>query len=81
MRSQSCMPSDGQANGGELSSRMSKMDEYQRRRETCEANAASAPSPELGDIWRTIAMSYAFLVELELRRETGPLALPLPGKQ
>jgi hypothetical protein len=50
---------------------MSKLDQYERRRTLCEANAAKAPLQELREIWRTIAKSYAFLIELESRPGDG----------
>jgi hypothetical protein len=54
-----------------LCNTMSRIEEYRRARELCEANATSAPWEEMRDLWRTMAGSYAFLIGLELQPRTG----------
>lgn len=51
---------------------MSRLNEYLRLHEYCQAKADGADWPEFRDMWRTIAASYALLIGLEARGAHGP---------
>jgi hypothetical protein len=50
------------------------IEDYRRRMHSCITNADLSPSPEIRELWETIARSYGFLLAREERIEAQNLS-------